>query len=253
MNAKLIGEKLVARGQKIFDAPKQLDADKFTEIPQANTLLKDLEKNPHAFVLGCLMDQQIKAENAWIIPYKFSQNLGSFSFIRLKELSLQDIHHIMSTPRPLHRFVDKMSKYFHSAIQRIDAQYSGNASRIWSGKISSAEVVYRFLEFDGIGPKIATMAANILTRNFKISFTDNFSIDISADVHIRRVFSRLGLSPTNASIEQIIYKARSLHPKFPGIMDSPCWEIGRNWCKAKVPNCGACYMNDLCPTAKKTS
>ena len=253
MNAKLISEKLVARGQKLFDAPKQLDAVKFTDVPEADALLKDLEKHPHAFVLACVMDRQIKAERAWVIPYRFSQNLGGFSFDKLKELSLADVTRIMSEPEPLHRFVDTMSKCFHSAIRRISYQYSGDASRIWSGNLSSADAVYRFLEFDGVGPKIATMATNILARDFKIPFADHFSIDISADVHIRRVFARLELSVTDASVEQIIYKARSLHPKFPGIMDLPSWEIGRNWCKASNPNCGSCYMNDLCPTAKRIS
>ena len=42
-------------------------------------------------------------------------------------------------------------------------------------------MVYRFLEFNGVGPKIASMAANILAREFKIPFADYFSIDISAE------------------------------------------------------------------------
>jgi len=251
MNIKYISEKLIARGQKLFDAPKQLAAVKFTDVPEADVLLKDLENHPHAYVLACVMDRQIEAERAWVIPYRFSQNLGEFSIEKLKELTLADVCRIMSQPEPLHRFVDTMSKNFYSAIQRINNQYSGDASRIWAGNPSSAEVVYRFLEFDGVGPKIATMATNILARDFKIPFADYFSIDISADVHVRRVFARLELSAADASVEQVIYKARSLYPKFPGIMDLPCWEIGRNWCKHGNPNCGACYMNELCPTAKK--
>jgi len=93
------------------------------------------------------------------------------------------------------------------------------------------------------------MAANILARDFKIPFADHYSIDISADRHIRRVFTRLGLTAANASLEQVIYKARTLHPRFPGMMDLPCWEIGRNWCKEHDPECSVCYMKDLCPTA----
>ena len=93
------------------------------------------------------------------------------------------------------------------------------------------------------------MAANILAREFKIPFADYFSIDISADVHIRRVFARLGFCAANASVEQVIYKARALYPEFPGMMDLPCWEIGRNWCKSRDSECDGCYMKDLCPTA----
>jgi endonuclease III len=249
MNTDIIRSRLVERGRELLNDPKQLDKIKFTDDPQADALLKDLVKYPHAFVLACVMDRQIKAERAWIIPHKFSQQLSGFSMQILKQLSLEDVKRPMSNPEPLHRFIGKMGEVFFSAVQRISKQYLDDASRIWSGSPSSAEVVYRFLEFDGVGPKIATMASNILARDFKISFSDHYSIDISADVHIRRVFARLGLSAPDDSTEQVIYRARALHPEFPGIMDLPCWEIGRNWCKARKPECTGCYLNDLCPTA----
>jgi len=78
---------------------------------------------------------------------------------------------------------------------------------------------------------------------------DYFSIDISADVHVRRVFARLGLCASDATVEQVIYKARALNPEFPGIMDLPSWEMGRRWCKSRGPECAGCYMKDLCLTA----
>ena len=155
----------------------------------------------------------------------------------------------MSKPEPLHRFPDVMANNFYSAVQRIAHEYSGNASAIWAARPGSATIVRRFLEFDGVGPKIATMAANILVRDFKIPVGDKFSIDISLDVQIRRVFTRLGLARQGASNEEFIYRARELYPTYPGIFDLSAWEIGRNWCKARAPNCEPCYMNLCCPTA----
>ena len=247
MNQKAIRDRLVEHGQALFRAPKQLI--QFTKVHDADNLLNDLDTHPHAFVLACVMDRQIKAEKAWLIPYRISEKLGGFSMQALCQLSRVDVNLLMSQPEPLHRFVDKMSGFFHSTVQWIGNHYAGNAALIWSGKPSSAEVVYRFLEIDGVGPKIGSMAANILAREFKVPFADYFSIDISADVHVRRVFSRLGLCAAGVSAEQVIYKAKALHPEFPGMMDLPCWEIGRNWCKARSPECGGCYMKDLCPTA----
>jgi len=247
MNEKAIRDSLVEHGQKLFRAPR--DLIQFTKRPEADRLLNDLATHPHAFVLACLMDRQIKAEKAWAIPYEISQKLGGFSMETLCQLSPADVNRLMSQPKPLHRFVDIMSGLFRSAIQRINRQYANNAARLWTGNPPSAEVVYRFLEFNGAGPKIASMATNILARDFKIPFADHFSIDISADVHIRRVFARLGLCAADATVEQVIYKAKALYPEFPGMMDLPCWEIGRNWCKARGPECSACYMKELCPTA----
>jgi hypothetical protein len=107
---------------------------------------------------------------------------------------------------------------------------------IWKDRPSSATVVYRFREFDGVGPKIASMATNILARQFKVEFSDYFSIDISADVHVRRVFRRLGLTPPDASVDQLIFRAQGLHREFPGLMDFPAYEIGRNWRRLKIQN-----------------
>jgi endonuclease III len=247
MDEKTIRDRLVEHGQTLFRAPKQLI--QFTRDPQADALLNDLTDHPHAFVLACVMDRQVKAEKAWLIPYRISEKLSVFSMERLSALSRADVNRLMAEPEPLHRFVDTIAAHFHSAVQRIRNNYAGEAARIWTGRPSSAEVVYRFLEFDGVGPKIGSMAANILAREFKIPFADYFSIDISADVPVRRVFARLGLCAADATVEQVIYKARALHPEFPGIMDLPCWEIGRNWCKPLTPKCGECYMQDWCLAA----
>ena len=200
------------------------------------------------------MDRQVKAERAWSIPYKLQERLGGdFSIPRLASLSPSQVRVLMTNPEPLHRFVDDMSRYLHAAIQHIINRYAGDASNIWRGTPPSAEVVYKFLEFDGIGPKIASMAANILARDFKIPLADHYSIDISADVHVRRVFGRLGLTPPDASIEQLIFRARALHPVFPGLMDFPAWEVGRNWCRPQNPDCLACYMNEVCPTSSSSA
>jgi endonuclease III len=246
MNEKAIRDRLVERGQILFNAPRKFV--QFTRLPEADALLNDLAGYPHAFVLACVMDRQIKTERAWLIPHRISERLGSFSLDALSRLSRADVKRLMSKPDPLHRFVDMMSELFKSAVQRIIGCYEGDAARIWTGNPPSAEVVYRFLEFEGIGPKIANMAVNILAREFKIPFVDFYSIDISADVHVRRVFGRLGLCAPDPAVAHVIYKARALHPIFPGMMDLPSFEIGRNWCRPSDPECSACYMNDLCPT-----
>lgn len=168
---------------------------------------------------------------------------------KLIALSLDDVKKAMREPRPLHWLMEKMPNYLYSAVHRIKNVYQGDAALVWKGSPSSAELVFRFLEFERVGPKIANMAANILVRDFKIPLSDYYSIDISADTHVRRVFSRLGLCSLNPRAEQVICKARALHPEFPGMMDLPCWEIGRTWCRPGGPKCSDCYMNNLCATA----
>ncbi len=213
----------------------------------ADELASDLKNYPHAFVIGCVVDRQIPAKRAWAIPCRLKERIGSFDFAKLYGMKKEEWFHHFNVPDSLHRYKEKMPKCVYDAIQIIGDVYDGDASKMWSGRPPSATVVYRFLQIHGVGPKIATMAANILARDFKIRFKDYYSIDISVDVHIRRVFYRLGLTKKSASSDEITYKARELHPEFPGLLDFPCWNIGKNWCKPRNPKCGQCYMNPVCP------
>ena len=217
----------------------------FTDNEKTNILLNDIENNPHVYVLACLMDRQIKAEKAWAIPQIVFDILKTHNINELAKIKKNKIEDIF-VKNKLHRFNADMANVFYSGIKDIKEKYNGNASKIWSGEPSSASVVYKFLEFKGCGIKIATMATNILARQFKIPFSDYYSIDISPDVHIKRVMARMGLVKQDPTPEMVIYKARELHPQFPGIIDFSCWEIGKTWCKPTNPDCKNCIIKSDC-------
>jgi len=149
--------------------------------------------------------------------------------------------------KKFHKFNDIMAENFYSGIQKIHTDYNNDASNIWKNKPKSATIVKRFFVFDGVGIKIATMATNILTREFKIPIKDYNCMDISPDVHVKKVFRRLGFISKDATNEELLYCARELNPEYLGIFDLSCWEIERNWCKPQKPQCKICYLDDYCP------
>ena len=140
MSKEEIREYLIAKGENLFKMPRQKRVD-FTGEAGADALLSDLKYTPHAFVIGCVMDRQIKAERAWLIPWYLAEKLGTFEFLELRKLDLDTIHEMM---KHLHRFPEEMSVNLLSALELIDTRYKGKASRIWEGQPSSARVVYRF-------------------------------------------------------------------------------------------------------------
>lgn len=149
-----------------------------------------------------------------------------------------------------------MPKCLHSAITVID-KYSddaGNAACMWSDNPLGKDVVNRFKEIHGVGDKIGNMAVRILVTNHAVKM-DTRSIDVSVDVHIEKVFYRLGLVEKSASKSKmkkaIINMARELHPEFPGLIDPPIFHIGRDFCHKRNPNCGECHMRLLCDYAIK--
>lgn len=243
VNSELVNL-LIQRGKELHDAP--LERVEFVRDSQANKLVTDLDTYPHAFVLACIMDQQIKADRAWLIPHRISERIGGFGIDKLAGVSLEQYQDVFRSSS-LHRFNDRMAGFFESAVHRIVDIYDGNAAMIWRGRPGSATLVKRFLEFDGVGPKIATMASNILARRFKVALQDHYSIDISPDVHVRRVFTRVGLTPPKPSMELVVYTAREVNPAYPGVIDYSVWDLGVNYCKPTNPKCDECFLTDLCP------
>ena len=225
---KAIVSTLIDLGNELAAKPYQ--RIEFTGDKMADDLLNDISNYPHAFVLACVMDRQINAKTAWLIPYKFSRELGGLQFNRLSQLDLDWIKSFFVNNH-LHRFNVIMANNFYYAIKSIGEQYQGNAANIWTNSPKSATLVRNFLQFKGVGIKIATMAANILVRNFKIPVADRLCIDISPDVQVKRVFTRLGFIGKDADESELIYCARELNPEYPGVFDLSVWNIRKNWCR----------------------
>jgi hypothetical protein len=90
----------------------------FTGNSDADRLTNNLENTPHALVLACLMDRQMDAKRACLIPYRISVALGDFSLNTLLTLDLETLRSMFKEMH-LHRFSATMSEVFYLAIQRI--------------------------------------------------------------------------------------------------------------------------------------
>lgn len=244
MGVEQAAAKLVERAKQLHDLPP--DIIFFTPNEEANRLACDLEHHPHFYVFGCLMDFQMSSERAWEIPYRVAQAFGGTAFETFARLSQEELEAFF-VENSLHRFSKKAARFLYLATQHIHQTYDGNAANIWKDNPSSAVVVQRFLEFSGMGLKIASMATNILARDFRVPMSDRTSIDVSPDVHLKRVMGRMGLVADPEDLTEIINTARVINPDYPGLLDFSMWEIGRKWCRPTNPACGLCYLGDVCP------
>lgn len=217
----------------------------FTNNPQWDERMNNLNSYSHLFVLGCVGDKQIKAERAWSIPMKIGEEIGGFEFEKFQNLSLARIQELFASNK-LHRFNSNVAYEYYEAIQKIRTEYDGDAKGIWETTNSSAAIYGRFLQFKGVGQKIASMAVNILLRHFKVDIYDKQWIDVSPDRHVIRVFKRTGIIRPEASKEEVIWKAREINPKYPGVFDLATFTIGREFCKQNKPLCNTCPVTNEC-------
>ena len=108
--------------------------------------------------------------------------------------------------------------------------------------LPDAEVRDYLVSLPGIGPKTAAVVMSFaLGRDA-----------LPVDTHVHRVAARLGLIPPRASAEKA---DRILHDLVPDGLRTPMHvgfiRLGRAICKAPMPRCPQCPLNDLCPTAPR--
>ena len=142
----------------------------------------------------------------------------------------------------LEDMIDSGESIMH--MKKILEDYNNEAKKIWENQQASV-IVKRLEEFKGISHKKASLGTLILIRDLGVDIEDKQNIDIAYDVHIRRIFLRMGLVEKDTQ-ENIINKAKQINPRFPGELTTSFWAIGRKYCFANNPSCEACPLNHYC-------
>ena len=180
----------------------------FTRDSEADRLLMD---DPFAFLIGVIVDYQMPAERAWILPHRLKLRLRGWGPTYLAEHA-DEVVAAFAEPPKLHRFPNQTPRFVVA----------------------------------GISQKKAAMAVELLERDLGVTVRELGGSDVAYDVHLRRVMLRTGLAERDA-VDHMVAVARVLHPERPGELDFPLWDIGRSWCHKTDPQCAPCVLADVCP------
>lgn len=229
---------------------KYLDNVEIESSILKGNLLNETEKqfiidNPNAFLIGLISDQSVKAEIAWSLPYKLYERLNTFNFQEIiNNYSVDSLEKVLKEKPSLHRYPSKMSIYILEAMKKVFTEYNSSAENIWKNK-SAKEIVNALESFKGISHKKASLGTLLLVRDLNVDILDKYNIDIAYDIHIRRLFLRLGLVENDVQ-EEILQSAKRLYPEFPGRLTTAFWSIGREICHATEPSCLICPLFSEC-------
>lgn len=216
----------------------------FTNDPLIGDLLRS---DPFAFLLAASIDRQMAAETAWRVPTKLRAVLGHLDLARIAEMSEDEMLAALMRIDGRPRYPRPAARTIVGAAKKVRDSYAGNARSVWQQK-RAWEINRRLQEFYGIGPGIASMTVNLLASLGEITFDadDYASIDVKPDVHVIRVFYRLGFIESRSEAAAV-ESARRLSPAYPGKLDAPTWHVGRTWCHAERPDCPGCPLSGVCP------
>lgn len=205
-----------------------------------------IEENPFAFALAAVLDRGTKSEIIWTIPYYLQEKTGNLAPHFFAEKSLEELEMIFRSLPFKPRYITDAPKTVKELSQIVIREYDGDVKRIWRNK-TAAFVKATFQRIYGVGPGIASMIV-LLEKCFKIRFTDldHRTMDVKPDVHIVRVFQRLGFISVPDGAEAL-KAARKLNPEYPGALDAPAWVMDKKWCTSFAPQCPDCPLNSVCP------
>lgn len=127
-------------------------------------------------------------------------------------------------------FYHNKAKNIQGAAQRIVSAYGGVVP----------QTMDELLTLPGVARKTANVVLGVI---FKIAD------GVVVDTHVKRLSNRLGLT-TQSDPEKIERDLQTITPQAEWINLSHLLIFhGRNVCDARKPNCVACTLSDLCPSA----
>ena len=206
-----------------------------------------IEKDPFAFALAAVLDRGTKVEIIWTVPYYLQKHTGDLNPYFFASKSVEELEDIFRSFPQKPRYITDAPRTAKELSEIVVNEYNGDVTKIWENK-SASHVKETFQCIYGVGSGIASMIILLLERCFKVHFNDidHRYMDVKPDVHIIRVFYRLGFI-SEPNTKEALEAAQRFNPEYPGALDAPAWVIGRKWCTPFAPECQSCPLDEVCP------
>ena len=211
--------------------------------PQADALLR---RDGTAMLLGLVLQRGMPAERVWRIPLHLYRHLGHLDPLRLAEMPEAEVETALRRLPARPRYPGQSATTVVALGRLVRDQFEGDGTRVWKGR-RMADVLATLQSLPGVGPGIAHMAVQELMDEvgYAPAIDELPALDVKADVHVVRVFYRLGISDAETR-DAALHAARHYHPAFPGLLDWPAWDIGRRLCRPRTPACSECPLVKVC-------
>ena len=136
-------------------------AFQIAQDPAADAVLTE---SPFALLLGMLLDQQYKMEDAFKGGHKLITRLGHLDPQRIAEMDPEQFKEIASQTPAIHRFPASMAAKVQEVARIVSDQYGGDASRIWTEATSGPDLLKRMQALPGFGKQKAQIFVALLAK-----------------------------------------------------------------------------------------
>lgn len=139
-----------------------------TTDPEANRLVA---QDPSAFLIGWILDQQVKIQQAFAAPLRLRERIGSIEPSHIASMPVEELVQAFIEKPVLHRYGRSMAERVHAAMKVVVDEYGGDPERIWLEAEDGADVERRLVAIPGFGKAKAPAVAAMLARRFGLPIT----------------------------------------------------------------------------------
>ena len=137
----------------------------YTDSDEANELIA---REPLALLIGFALDQQVSVPTAFTGPLKIKERLGTLDAGEIASTDPGRLEEVFRQRPAVHRFPGAMATRVRDLAAHIEAEYGGDAARLWSEAEDGAELRRRIADLPGFGEmKIKALSA-VLAKRFGV-------------------------------------------------------------------------------------
>jgi uncharacterized HhH-GPD family protein len=138
----------------------------FTESDEANELLV---REPLALLIGFALDQQVPVPKAFSGPWVLRERTGTLDAAELAAIDLEPVFR----ERPaIHRFPGAMAQRVHDLVVHVQAEYGGDASRLWTEARDSDDLRARIEALPGFGEMKVKALGAVLAKRYGVALAE---------------------------------------------------------------------------------
>jgi uncharacterized HhH-GPD family protein len=137
----------------------------FTESDEANELIA---REPLALLIGFALDQQVSVQSAFTGPLKIKERLGTLDSGAIASIDPDRLEAAFRERPAVHRFPGAMATRVRDLCAFVEAEYGGDAARLWGEATDSTELRRRIAELPGFGEMKIKALGSVLAKRFGV-------------------------------------------------------------------------------------
>lgn len=137
----------------------------FTDSDEANELLA---RDPMALLIGFALDQQVTVPTAFLGPLKVKDRLGTLDAGELASMDPDRLEAAFREKPAVHRFPGAMAARVRELAAHVEAEYDGDAARLWTEAADAGDLRRRIADLPGFGEMKIKALGSVLAKRFGV-------------------------------------------------------------------------------------